>query len=52
VYFISGVVTSGATTEQQTAGHITTVLHTGEDRQIAMAAIAHFPMYAARYLGR
>jgi type III restriction enzyme len=36
---ISGVVTPGATTGQQTAGHITTVLHTGEDRQIAMAAM-------------
>jgi type III restriction enzyme len=32
---MSGVVTTG----QQTAGHITTVLHTGEDRQIAMAAM-------------
>ena len=36
---MSGVVTPGATTPQQTTGHITTVLHTGEDRQIAMAAM-------------
>ena len=36
---ISGVVTPSATTPQQTAGHITTVLHKGEDRQIAMAAM-------------
>ncbi len=36
---MSGVLTPGATTLQQTTGHITTVLHTGEDRQIAMAAM-------------
>jgi type III restriction enzyme len=36
---VSGVVTPGATTGQQTESHITTVLHTGEDRQIAMAAM-------------
>jgi type III restriction enzyme len=36
---ISGVVSPGVTTGQQTADHITTVLHTGEDRQIAMAAM-------------
>ena len=29
----------GATTGQQATGHITTVLHTGEDRQIAMVAM-------------
>ena len=34
-----GVVTPGATTGQQTTSHITTVLHTSEDRQIAMAAM-------------
>ena len=36
---MSGVVSPGVTTGQQTTGHITTVLHTGEDRQIAMAAM-------------
>ena len=36
---MSGVVSPGVTTEQQTAAHITTVLHSGEDRQIAMAAM-------------
>jgi type III restriction enzyme len=36
---MSGVVNPGVTTGQQTTGHITTVLHTGEDRQIAMAAM-------------
>jgi type III restriction enzyme len=34
-----GVVSPGVTTGQQTTGHITTVLYTGEDRQIAMAAM-------------
>jgi type III restriction enzyme len=40
---VSGAIntsaTPGATTGQQTAGHITTVLHSGEDRQIAKAAM-------------
>jgi type III restriction enzyme len=36
---MSGVVSPGVTTGQQTTGHIATVLHTGEDRQIAMAAM-------------
>jgi type III restriction enzyme len=36
---MSGVVSPDVTTPQQTTGHITTVLHTGEDRQIAMAAM-------------
>lgn len=36
---MSGVVNPGVTTGQQTTSHITTVLHTGEDRQIAMAAM-------------
>ncbi len=36
---MSGVVSPGVTTGQQTTGNITTVLHTGEDRQIAMAAM-------------
>lgn len=36
---MSGVVSPGVTTGQQTAGHITTVLNSGEDRQIAMAAM-------------
>ena len=36
---MSGVVSPGVITGQQTTGHITTVLHTGEDRQIAMAAM-------------
>ena len=36
---MSGVVSPGVTTVQQTTGHITTVLHSSEDRQIAMAAM-------------
>jgi type III restriction enzyme len=36
---MSGVGSPGVTIGQQTAGHITTVLHTGEDRKIAMAAM-------------
>lgn len=36
---MSGVVSPDVTTGQQTTSHITTVLHTGEDRQIAMAAM-------------
>jgi type III restriction enzyme len=36
---IPGLVTPGASTGHQTTSHISTVLHTGEDRQIAMAAM-------------
>jgi type III restriction enzyme len=36
---MAGAVSPGITTGQQTTGSITTVLHTGEDRQIAMAAM-------------